>query len=135
MISGEGYVKAICEYDAMGIAFEIERPEAAIADPGRIRIRQVSPQLMRTSQFFEKFLYKIHYRPEIINYVLGEWCKNRRVKTYEVFEHRLFYDYSKDSSIFIGTYCRCCNPKRFIPRQNITHPNVEEAKVLKYEKV
>ena len=26
VISGEGYVKAMCEYDAMGVAFEIERP-------------------------------------------------------------------------------------------------------------
>ena len=40
------------EYDALGIAFEIERPMSAVADPGRIRIRQVSPSLMRVSTFF-----------------------------------------------------------------------------------
>lgn len=54
------------DYDAMGVAFELERPEAAIADPGRIRIRQVSPFLMRASQFFEKFIYKINYTPEVV---------------------------------------------------------------------
>ena len=42
----------MCQYDALGVAFEIERPMAAIADPGRIRIRQVSPSLMSVSTFF-----------------------------------------------------------------------------------
>lgn len=55
----------------MGIAFEIERPESAIADPGRIRIRQVSPSLMRVSSFFEKFLYKINFTPNLVEIVLG----------------------------------------------------------------
>jgi hypothetical protein len=43
IVSDRNLVKAMCEYDALGVAFEIERPMAAIADPGRIRIRQVSP--------------------------------------------------------------------------------------------
>lgn len=55
----------------MGIAYEIERPESAIADPGRIRIRQVSPSLMRVSCFFEKFLYKINFTPNLMEIVLG----------------------------------------------------------------
>ena len=52
VISDFNFVKAMCEYDALGVAFEIERPMSAIADPGRIRIRQVSPSLMRVSSFF-----------------------------------------------------------------------------------
>lgn len=52
VISDYNFVKAIHEYDALGVAFEIERPMSAIADPGRIRIRQVSPSLMKVSSFF-----------------------------------------------------------------------------------
>lgn len=52
IISDYNFVKAMKEYDALGVAFQIERPQSAIADPGRIRIRQVSPSLMRTSKFF-----------------------------------------------------------------------------------
>jgi hypothetical protein len=52
VISDYNFVKAMKEYDALGVAFEIERPMSAIADPGRIRIRQVSPSLMRVSSFF-----------------------------------------------------------------------------------
>lgn len=52
VLSDCNFARAMQEYDAMGVAFELERPESAIADPGRIRIRQVSPFLMRTSQFF-----------------------------------------------------------------------------------
>ena len=52
VLTDYNFVKAMKEYDALGIAFEIERPMSAIADPGRIRIRQVSPSLMRVSTFF-----------------------------------------------------------------------------------
>ena len=70
------------DYDAMGVAFELERPEAAIADPGRIRIRQVSPFLMRASQFFEKFIYKINYTPELVEVSLGRCAICRKYNCY-----------------------------------------------------
>lgn len=78
------------QYDALGVAFELERPEAAIADPGRIRIRQVSPYMMRTSKFFETFIYKINYTPELVEVTLGRcsickkyncpWLKHRLIE-------------------------------------------------------
>lgn len=52
MISDQNLVKAMLNYDALGVAFEIERPMSAIADPGRLRIRQISPSLMSVSSFF-----------------------------------------------------------------------------------
>ena len=52
---------------------------AAIADPGRIRIRQVSPSLMSVSTFFEKFLYKIEYSPNIVKLIFEKCgrCKSK----------------------------------------------------------
>lgn len=52
VISDQNIPKAMMNYDALGVAFEIERPMSAIADPGRIRIRQISPSLMSVSSFF-----------------------------------------------------------------------------------
>ena len=82
ILSDYNFVKAMKDYDAMGVAFELERPQAAIADPGRIRIRQVSPFLMRTSQFFEKFIYKINYTPQIVEVSLGRCLICRKYNCY-----------------------------------------------------
>ena len=38
--------------------FEVECPEAAIADPGRLRMRQICPFVITMSAFFETHYYK-----------------------------------------------------------------------------
>jgi hypothetical protein len=38
---------------------EVERPGSAIADPGRIKIRQISPFVISVSNFFKIYHYGI----------------------------------------------------------------------------
>ena len=59
MYSLNNFAKALYSRDGLGIIFELERPDTAIADPGRIRIRQVSTMLTSISKFFQIHQYGI----------------------------------------------------------------------------
>lgn len=59
MYSLDNFVKALKNKDALGIVFELERPDTAIADPGRIKIRQVSTMVCSVSKFFQIHQYGI----------------------------------------------------------------------------
>ena len=59
MYSLNNFAKALYSRDGLGIIFELERPDTAIADPGRIRIRQVSTMLTSISIFFQIHQYGI----------------------------------------------------------------------------
>ncbi len=48
------FVGALQNYDTLAVMFEIERPQAAIVDPGRIKIRQVSPFVVTANAFFRE---------------------------------------------------------------------------------
>lgn len=52
MYTFKNFATALKDKDCIGIVFELERPQAAIADPGRIRIRQVSTLVSCVSKFF-----------------------------------------------------------------------------------
>jgi hypothetical protein len=104
VVSDLNLVKAMRQHDALGVAFEIERPISAIADPGRIRIRQVSPSLMSASTFFEHFLYKIKYTPDVVRLVF-ERCRKCTSKYCSYFGSCEFLVYHlKDSQTLSYTY-------------------------------
>jgi hypothetical protein len=52
MYTFKNFATSLRDRDCLALVFEIERPNAAIADPGRIRIRQVSTLVVGVSKFF-----------------------------------------------------------------------------------
>lgn len=59
MYSSRNFATALKENDCIAIVLEIERPDSAIADPGRIMVRQVSTMVVSVAKFFEVHLYNI----------------------------------------------------------------------------
>jgi hypothetical protein len=52
MYTYKNFATSLRDRDCLALIFEIERPQSAIADPGRIRIRQVSTLVTTVSKFF-----------------------------------------------------------------------------------
>lgn len=52
MYTFQNFATSLKKSDCIALVFEIERPDSAIADPGRIRIRQVSTMVASVSKFF-----------------------------------------------------------------------------------
>ncbi len=59
----------------MGILIEVERPDSAIADPGRIKIRQISPFTMTVSNFFKLYHYKVDQWGVMNEERGGDWVR------------------------------------------------------------
>lgn len=59
MYTYKNFATSLRDKDCLALIFEIERPPSAIADPGRIRIRQVSTMVVGVAKFFETHLYFI----------------------------------------------------------------------------
>ena len=52
MYTDRNFVNALKNRDCLCLVFEVERPDTAIMDPGRIRIRQISPMITCANKFF-----------------------------------------------------------------------------------
>jgi hypothetical protein len=61
IISCQNTVEAMTLEDAMGISLSIERPEAAIADPSRVKIIDIYPSYATCDSFLESLKFKLQY--------------------------------------------------------------------------
>ena len=73
MYTFKNFAGALKNRDCLGVMFEMERPDSAIADPGRIRIREVSPLVCTVSKFFQTHLYlHLTTREEMVQYAISK---------------------------------------------------------------